>query len=238
MNLEAIIAAKPDLLIDLGEAMPNIASDMDGLSAQIGIPVVFIEATLETMSGAYRALGELLDEEAAAGELAAYVDETFADAAARRARIPPEKRLSVYLGEGKGGLQTNARGSIHADVIEYAGGINAADFGTEPVGGMAPVSLEQVVLWNPDVIILGGGIDAAGVARDAGWQPVSAVRSGRVYDVPQQPWSWVGRPPSVNRLIGIKWLGNLLYPDIFDYDITAETRRFYRLFYHAELTYF
>ncbi|MDR0527917.1 MAG: ABC transporter substrate-binding protein [Spirochaetaceae bacterium] len=234
MNLEAVIAAKPDLLIDLGEAKPNIHSDMDGLSAQIGIPVVFIEATLETMSGAYRALGDLLGEEKAAAELAAYIDETFEYAAACRAAIPEKAKLSVYMGEGKGGLRTNAQGSVHSDVIDYAGGVNAVDFNHEPPGGMQPVSLEQVFIWNPDVIILGAGASTNEVKADPGWQALPAVQKGRVYDIPQQPWNWVGRPPSINRLIGIKWLGNLLYPDIFKCDINAEAKRFYRLFYHAE----
>ncbi|NLW07967.1 MAG: ABC transporter substrate-binding protein, partial [Clostridia bacterium] len=39
-----------------------------------------------------------------------------------------------------------------------------------------------------------------------------------------------------NRILGIKWLGNLLYPEIYGYDMTKETREFYKLFYHYDLS--
>ena len=65
---------------------------------------------------------------------------------------------------------------------------------------------------------------------------MAAVRNREVYETPQYPFNWIDRPPSVNRIIGIKWLANLFYPDVFHYDMRAETRRFYSEFYHWQLT--
>ena len=63
-----------------------------------------------------------------------------------------------------------------------------------------------------------------------------------MYAIPGGPFNWFERPPSVNQILGLKWLGNLLYPEVYHYDIVEETRVFYKKFYHyaltdAELTY-
>jgi len=44
-----------------------------------------------------------------------------------------------------------------------------------------------------------------------------------------------GNPPSVNRVFGILWLGNLHYPQQYGIDITQELRKFYQLFYHVDI---
>jgi iron complex transport system substrate-binding protein len=76
----------------------------------------------------------------------------------------------------------------------------------------------------------------AGVWQDPLWRDVKAVRDKRVYLSPDLPFGWIDSPPSANRLIGIRWLANVLYPDLFPTDLRAETRRFYALFYHQEPT--
>lgn len=235
LNMEALIAAAPDIIIDLGERKASIKEDMDGIQAQTGIPVVFIEAELETMGEAYLALGRLLGESARAGELADYVDGVLKDAAEKRARIKDDARVGVYFGQGKRGEEANARGIIHADVIEYAGGINVAVVENTSMG-MAGVSMEQIILWNTDVVLFGSEDAYLLAASDPAWQPVKAIQDKKYYYVPAEPYGWMGRPPSVNRLIGIRWLGNLLYPDIFNYDIISEAKTFYKTFYHYDLS--
>ncbi|MCG8515880.1 MAG: hypothetical protein MI740_17275, partial [Halanaerobiales bacterium] len=54
---------------------------------------------------------------------------------------------------------------------------------------------------------------------------------------PCYPYNWLDMPPGVNRIIGILWMGNLLYPDYFPLEIREETRRFYELFYNKALTH-
>ena len=103
-------------------------------------------------------------------------------------------------------------------------------------GGLAAVSPEQVLAWDPDIIIAGDPAFVASVRTDALWKNVRAVREGRVYLVPQVPFPWVDAPPSVNRLIGLKWLGRIFYPEQFPEDSRQETRAFYTLFYHQAPT--
>jgi iron complex transport system substrate-binding protein len=97
---------------------------------------------------------------------------------------------------------------------------------------MTTVSLEQVLGWNPEVIV---ALDRAFVHQaptDPVWRDLSAVQGRRLYLVPHEPFPWVDFPPSVNRLIGLYWLGKVLYPELFPEDLREEVRRFYTLFYH------
>ena len=98
---------------------------------------------------------------------------------------------------------------------------------------MARVSVEQVLLWNPDVIITIDMDFAATVHSDLVWAPVSAVRTGRVHLSPKLPFGWVNFPPSVNRLIGLWWLAKIVYPELFAEEIRGLTADFYQRFYHV-----
>ena len=68
------------------------------------------------------------------------------------------------------------------------------------------------------------------------WNNIKAVKNGKVYEVPIAPYDWINRQPSVNRVIGVRWLANLLYPDIYDVDIKEEIREFFSLFYQYDLS--
>ena len=71
LNMESLIAAQPQLIIDLGDAKDSIAKDMDTIQKQTGIPTIFIEADLDDMAAAYRMLGDILGRQEQAEELAA-----------------------------------------------------------------------------------------------------------------------------------------------------------------------
>jgi len=236
LNVEALIAANPQVVIDVGEVKANMKESLDALQQQIGIPVVFVEAKLETMGAAYRTLGELLNLPEDAKKLADYCDNTIADAKKYAAAIPQEKRVKVYYGEGKTGLQTNPKGSFHAEVIDLVGGSNVADIPITSGSGGNEISMEQLLLWTPDVIILGPNSIYQSIGKDALWQDLTAVQQKKYFEIPNGPYNWMGRPPAVNRIIGVKWLGNLLYPEQFKYNMAEEVKTFYKLFYHYELT--
>ena len=89
----------------------------------------------------------------------------------------------------------------------------------ETQGGLANVSIEQVLVWNPDVIVTIDQEFAATVRNDPSWAAVKAVRDNRVHLSPKMPFGWVDFPPSVNRLIGLWWLAKILYPERFPEDL-------------------
>ena len=236
VNLEEILRAAPDVIIDMGESMDSIASDMDGLQAQTGIPVVFIEASLTTMEQAYRTLGELTGDTERAAACADYIRDTLADVTGRASLIPENERLRTVYAVGENGTEVYGKSSLHAETLELVGAENVAIVERYNSKGRTEVSVEQMLIWNPDVLILGADADLRDILNDPAWTGVSAVQSGRVYEVPVGPYNWMDQPPSVQRVLGLKWLGNVLYPDIYDYDMIAEAQRFYELFWHYELS--
>jgi len=128
---------------------------------------------------------------------------------------------------------TGLGGSINVETIEFLGARNVAG---ATHGGLANVSIEQVLLWNPEIIITIDKAFAENVRHDPAWAAVEAVRKGRVHLSPKLPFGWVDFPPSVNRLIGLWWLAKILYPDLFPEDLKALTRAFYKRFYHVTLS--
>lgn len=235
LNMEALIAADPDVIVDIGESKDTVKEDMDGLQEQLNMPVIFIEATLDTMDEAYDKIGELIGDRSETEQLAAYCKEVSEKADQVNASLKDEDRLTVYEALGDSGLNTNARGSFHAEVIDKAGGINAADVEAVSQGAGTEVSMEQIINWNPDVIIVESNDIYNLIKTDKAWGELDAVKNGRVYKAPTSPYSALGTPPSVNRIIGVLWLGNILYPEQYGIDITSEVQKFYKLFYHVEL---
>ena len=69
-----------------------------------------------------------------------------------------------------------------------------------------------------------------------GGAALTAVQNGRYYEIPGLPYDWMSSPPSVNRVLGIWWLGNLLYPELYDYDMVQVAQEYYGLFWHYDLT--
>jgi iron complex transport system substrate-binding protein len=235
LNLEAVMAADTEVIIDIGEAKQTIKEDMEGVQEKTGLPTIFVRMELDNMADAYRTLGEIVGETERAEELAAYIEATLADTKKKVDAIPAAERAKVYYGQDKGTTAVIA-GTVHGDVIEMAGGVNVAEVEETLRGGAADVSMEQLMLWNPDVVLLAPESIYDTIATSPEWAEITAIKTQSVYEIPADPYNWMGRPPSVNRIIGVKWLSNLLYPEVFGYDMVKETQNFYKLFYHCDLS--
>lgn len=237
LNLEALIAAKPQVILDMGDMKKGHAEDMDRIQEQTGIPTIFIEANLDNFATAYRMLGELLGAQEQAEKLASYIDETVQTATDNAQKISADERVSVMFGTGETGLDVNAKGSIHSAVLELIGADNAIEVSeiSNKSGGNT-VNMEAVLLAQPDVILFNAGGPYDTVASDENWSSITAVQNDKYYEIPAQPYNWLTEPPSVNRILGIRWLGNLLYPELYEYDMIKETKNFYELFWHYALS--
>jgi iron complex transport system substrate-binding protein len=227
-NVEVVLAARPDIILDYGSIAPTFASLADRVQEQTGVPYVLIDGAFGAMDRAYEALGELFGSPAPAAELSAYVRTTLARVDAVAAR--QQHRPRVYYARGPRGLDTALAGSINVESLERAGAINVAGEALGK-GGLTSVSMEQVLAWNPEVIVTIDEEFYRGVATDPLWQSVAAVRAKRVYLSPTLPFGWVDFPPSVNRLIGLQWLTAVLYQDRVD-ELRGQVRDFYGRFFH------
>ena len=74
------------------------------------------------------------------------------------------------------------------------------------------------------------------VGSEEKWQAIDAIQTGNYFEVPCGPHNWLGTPPSVQRLLGMLWLGKQLYPEFAAYDLQEKVMEYYDLFYHCTLT--
>jgi iron complex transport system substrate-binding protein len=208
---------------------PTYVSLADRVQQQTGIPYALLDGRFEGIPLSYRTLGALIGRREQGESLARNAEDTMKTITQRVGSIPPDRRPRVYYARGPRGLETGLGGSINVETIELV----ARNVAGGTRGGLANVSIEQVLLWNPDVIITIDQDFAANVSSDPAWAPVAAVRAHRVHLSPKLPFGWVDFPPTVNRLIGLWWLAKILYPDVFPEDLRALTHEFYARFYHV-----
>lgn len=232
-NVEVVLAARPDLIVDAGAVAPVYVSLADRVQQQTGIPYALLDGRLDAVPASLRTLGRLMGEAERAERVARYVEGELAAVRERLAAVPPAERPRVYYGRGPAGQQTGRGGSINVEVLEYLGARNVA---AESQGGLAIVSLEQILAWDPEVVLTSDPNFWAGVWKDARWAGVSAVRSKRVHLSPHLPFGWIDFPPGANRLLGLWWAGSLMYPAQFRVDLRAKAAAFHRTFYHREPT--
>ena len=233
LNLETLLSSGAQVVIDVGEAKSTIVEDMNDLQEQTGIPFLHIDAKLVSMDETYTMLGDLLGMTDEARTLADYCRSTYDKATA--IADGAEKANLLYI-TGDTGLNVIARGSYHAEVIDLLSNNLAVVDEPSSKGTGNEVDMEQILNWNPDVILFAPGSIYATVGEDAAWQSITAIRNGAYYEVPMGPYNWMGFPPSVQRLLGMLWMGKVLYPDAADYDLYTEVANYFQLFYHCGLT--
>ncbi|WP_005034541.1 ABC transporter substrate-binding protein [Holophaga foetida] len=236
-NLEVLLKSKPDLLLLWAESNRSFTKDSDEALTKFGIPgATAILDNLEGYPAVFRFLGKLLGREERCERLATYSQKTLDKVQATLKRIPPAKRPKVYYAEGPDGLSTECNDSLHAELLKLAGDCNVHHCHTSGHVGMEKVSLEQVMIYNPDVLVVQEPTFYYRVWSDPAWQRVKAVKEGRIYLVPRSPLNWFDRPPSFMRILGIQWLMHSLYPKDYPVDIVKEARNFYALFLGAQVS--
>ena len=236
INKEAVAAADPQVIIDTGEVKDGLEEDMDTLQEQLGIPVVFIETKLEDYGAAYEMLGELLGMPERGKELSDYCAAAYKEVTDVMATIPDSERVNLGYFLGDAGLNTIAKDSYQGQVIDLCANNVAVLEKATGSGQGQEVSMEQIAMWDPELIIFAPKSIYDTVADDPAWVTVAAVKSGQVYETPATPYNWLNNPPTVNQVMGMQWLPRLLYPNKFDTSIADVTKSYYKTFYGCELT--
>ena len=237
MDLEALLSAAPEVVIDIGEPKKTTAEDLTALTEQTGIPFIHIDATVADAPEAYRTLGRLLSREEKAEELAVWCENTYAMIAAMMERVDADgARKSLLYCLGDKGVNVIARGSFHGETIHFMSDNLAEVEDVVSSGAGNEVDLEQILLWDPDVIIFAHDSCYEAIASSEQWQSAGAVARGEYYKTPSGPYGWLSSPPAVQRYLGMLWLGELLYPGYAEYDLQEKVTEYYKLFYGCDLT--
>lgn len=240
-NYEEFLALEPDLVVEGFTIDGKVLETVKERQQKLGqIPVVGIANTTNPQEWVelIRFTGDLLGRENQAEELISFYQQAVSYVKDRVEDIPQAKRKRVYYAE-KNGLFTEPQGSRHARLIDLCGGVNVAKVPVKKGYGMAKVSIEKIIKWNPEVIIVGRGSNQKTyqqILTDPRWKELDAVKEGRVYLRPTNPFSWLDGPPGVNQIIGIYWLAKKLYPNRFkELNLKSKAKEFYAKFYHYQL---
>ena len=236
MNLEQLAAAAPDVIIDIGERKEDTPGQLDRLEEQTTIPAVFLSSSLETMPETFLKLGELLDREEKAGELAAFCRRTYERSCAVVRAVGEENRAKVLYITGEKGLNVLARSSYHAQVLDLLADNLAVVDNPASKGSGNEVSMDQLLLWAPEFIVFSPESIYSDVGDMELWKAIPAIADGNYIETPSAPYNWMGSPPSAQRYLGMLWLTAALYPDFCDYDVKAEIKEYFRLFYGCTLS--
>ncbi|KUO78233.1 MAG: hypothetical protein APF81_25090 [Desulfosporosinus sp. BRH_c37] len=241
-NLEEIAKLSPDLIIFMTTTGVNNNPEQiaDSITNQTKRPVIVMESGFADTAKVYRLMGDILGVQDRAETLASYSEKKMKEISDMVAKIPQDKLLNVYYAEGTSGLSTDPSGSDHTEVLDFVKGKNVADVQAKGGQGMSSVSMEQVLAWNPDVVLVSsnsGGVKAYdSILKDTSWGKVKAVKNSKVYMTPLLPFGWYDRPPNIMRILGIEWLGSALYPNYVKIDLKQETKDFFSLFLGQKLT--
>ena len=236
-NMEVLLKEKPDLIILWTTGKGAINEKAEETLNKLNVPYVYAVAeNLAAYPDVFIFLGKVLGREARGEKLARYTRKVLSGVAAVTDKTPWEKRPTVYYAEGTDGLKTECNDSIHVELIKLAGDRNVHRCHTASHVGMEKISLEQVILYNPDVIVAQEKAFYDKVFSDPRWQHVSAVKEKQVYLIPRVPFNWFDRPPSFMRILGLQWLMVNLYPEQYPLDIVREAKTFYQLFLGADVS--
>lgn len=233
LNLETLMMSGAELIIDIGDQGEYIKEELDDIQNQTGIPCVHINYEAKSAGQTYRMLGELLNMQSKGEELAKYCEEVYNRTKEISEKVKKEKLLYIV---GEEGLNVIAKDSYHSEIIDLLSDNVAKVDNPTSKGTGNEVDMEQILTWNPDVILVSPNTIYDSMATDPMWQQVNAIKNKTYYEVPEGPYNWMGFPPSVQRLLGMNWMAKILYPEEASFDLYEETSEFYKLFFHCDLT--
>jgi iron complex transport system substrate-binding protein len=234
VNIETLVGVHPDvILMAYGGTLPHWLDAVESYH----IPVVMLpNESLEGLKTTVRMTGTVLGEQESriAAEYIRYLDGNIQRVTQITRKLTQSERPKVLHTATPGILAIDGRRSVIDDWINVAGGVNAADV----VGVGRPVTMEQVVAWNPDVIIVGTAPNQQNrqaILDDPRWREIKAVRDGKVFANPSGAYLWDRH--SAEAALQVLWAAKLLHPAQFtDLDVNSETKQFYARFFHHVLT--
>ncbi|MCM3922386.1 ABC transporter substrate-binding protein [Frankia sp. AiPs1] len=234
VNKEALLAARPQVIL-LFVGAKALLPTFD----QLGIPTV-VFASFQTPAQIKQGVSLVADvlggeAPARAKKFGEYYDGNIARVEKRTAGLTGTQITDVYYTSGSP-TKTEAKNSIVELWLTQAGGRNlAAAHGINTAPAVATVGLEDVVGWDPKVIISKDAATDKQIRTDPKWSGVAAVRTGRTYVNPTGVYVWSVR--SAESALQPLWAAKTLHPELFgDVDMAKEVRYFYSTFYSYQLS--
>lgn len=228
-NVESIIALDPDVVIQWGDRDASFTAPLE----QAGIPVIGLTyGTQADLEEWVRIFGTILGKEDRAEKI---IDNFNTDAdlvtdvvaAAATSSEAAQKPGIMSLSSAAGSYSTSNSASYTNHYIELAGGRNVS----ADLQNTAGVSIEQIIQWDPDIILLGNFDDLTPqeIYDDPLWQDIAAVQAKQVYKMPLGGYRW--DPPNQESGLAFRWVAQLTHPELDFGDLRAEMVTEYTFLY-------
>ncbi|WP_373073047.1 ABC transporter substrate-binding protein [Sulfurimonas sp.] len=229
-NFEVLAKSKPDVIIMWGR-MSGADKILKKLE-KLGIPVLMIRNdSIKDLVSQFNLYGELTGNTKRAKELVDYTQETLSLIDSLQEKLAKQKPVRYYFAQGVDGLFSECKGSFHLEPFSYSWAENALDCDMSSNYGMEKISIESIVMADPDVIVAMEPFFVKKINQNKHFKYLRSVRKGKVYLVPSTPFNYITRPPSFMRLMGIRWLIHNFYPEILDVSFVSEQKRFEKVFF-------
>jgi len=233
VNVEELLKSKPDIIF-----MPGNMKNSKQLK-ELGLPAVQMNITdFDTLKSCIIATGKILGPEASqrASDYIFYLDQKIDLIQNRTRNIPNLQKPRILHISSLKPLTVDGENSLISAWITMAGGINAAK---TDAPGSAEISIEQLIKWNPDIIIFGNTAlsesSLSTILQDPSWQRLRAVQNKAIYTNPEGMFYWDRY--GVEEALQIQWAAKIFYPDKFsDIDLCQETQYFYQKFFNYTLS--
>ncbi len=235
INIEELLSVDPDVVF-IQESTFNSEGETEKLD-KVGLPWLVVSfSTIEEQKGTIEMIGRAIGRLELAQRFNEFYQECVDLVTERVAAIPEADRIRVYHSVNEA-TRTDKRGTLPAEWTEMAGAVNVSlDQDLRLLEDKYFASLEQILLWNPDVIIVNEDGVTDYILENPQWSPLKAVKQGKVYQMPNGVSRW-GHPNSLETPLALVWTADLLYPELFaDVDLEEMTRGFYQEFFRYELT--
>lgn len=226
-NLEGCAALEPDLVV-----LPlKLKDNIEPLEA-LGITVLTANPeSLEMLADTITMLGNATG---AADQAKALLDYNAQTADELNKMLAEAEKPTVYLAGNSDYLSTAGAQMYQNTLIEMGGGSNVAAEIADTY--WAEVSYEQLLAWNPSVIIIAPGAKYTkdDLIADAQLADIDAIKNGNVYVMPSSFEAWDSPVPSA--LLGSRWMASVLHEDAYAFDaFKADAATFYNTFYGIDI---
>jgi iron complex transport system substrate-binding protein len=239
INVEELVSLNPQVVMAGG-------TDANIVEEGTNIPV------LRTSSGESTPVGEYIEgckttinffamvfgKEDRAKNYCDFLDDAQTQIQNKLKNISEEQKVKVFKAYNADHLTTYGGDTYMQEWIEAAGCLNAAKEvstigGKE--GGLGQVNMEQVLMWDPDIIVINTG-QPEDLYNDLVWSQLDAVKNHQVYRLPAGIFIW-NRPTIESAVLFPQWLASLAYPEKFTgFSIEDEIKAYYSEILGWELT--
>jgi iron complex transport system substrate-binding protein len=235
VNIEELVKVNPDLVFIRNDTAQS-KGEIEKLEKS-GIPYLVVEfRNIKEQMYSIEMIGKAIGAPEQAKKYNDYYQRCIDLVQTRVAGIPEKERVRVYHSVNEA-TRTDARDTLPADWLNVAGVINVSvNENLKLLGNKYYASLEQILMWDPEVILANEAGVADYILTNKQWSALSAVKNKKVYQMPNGVSRW-GHPGSLETPLAILWTAKTIYPDLFtDLDMVAETKAFYKDFFRYEVS--